>query len=106
MGQSWVQKLIPHSLYDMPCVLFILENLTSLRCSQPYLPTSGSSTTFRSAPPAILTLSNSAPALSLHLSRARVPFSDFDDHLEDVRLDWLQNKQVEEALKGVKVVNA
>ncbi|ETW76555.1 hypothetical protein HETIRDRAFT_455084 [Heterobasidion irregulare TC 32-1] len=72
----------------------------------PYLPTSGSSTTFRSAPPTILTLSNSAPALSLHLSRARVPFSDFDDHLEDVRLDWLQNEQVEEALKGVKVVDA
>ena len=106
MGQSWVQKLIPHSLYVIPCGLFIPENLTSLRHLQPYLQTSGSSTTFRSAPPAILTLSNSAPALGLHLSRARVPFSDFDDHLEDVRLDWLKNQQVEEALKGVKVVDA
>ncbi|THH14505.1 hypothetical protein EW146_g5842 [Bondarzewia mesenterica] len=68
----------------------------------PYLPTSSSSTTFRPASPALLHVAPSAPALGLRLSRARVPFGDFDDHLEDVTVDWLRNVQVKEILDTSK----
>ena len=43
------------------------------------------------------------PASVVQLARTRGlqrEFGDFDDHLEDVRIDWLRNAAVEDVLQA------
>ncbi|EIM84940.1 UPF0172-domain-containing protein [Stereum hirsutum FP-91666 SS1] len=69
----------------------------------PYLPSSSS--TPASWRPSTSTLDFSSNILRLSMALARAPgllqdkFGDFDDHLEDVTVDWLRNGAVEDELK-------
>ncbi|KAI0312662.1 hypothetical protein OF83DRAFT_1066832 [Amylostereum chailletii] len=66
----------------------------------PYTSTSPTSS-FHTAPTSLLKLSNTIPDRALDLARTAeiLPnFGDFDDHLEDVTIDWLRNTQIEAAL--------
>ena len=80
-----------------------LDLLTCYVSLQPYAPASATATAFRPLAATSLAVSSSVPARVLQLARARGlqrQFGDFDDHLEDVRIDWLRNAAVEEVLQA------
>ncbi|KII90514.1 hypothetical protein PLICRDRAFT_173916 [Plicaturopsis crispa FD-325 SS-3] len=62
----------------------------------PYLPSSATSASWRPATtPQLFTLadpSSPARAVAAVHARAHAKFGDFDDHLEDVSVDWLKNE--------------
>jgi len=74
----------------------------------PYLPTNADPKAWRPAPPVardsspVHLVDPSSPTRALASVRddsLHQKFSDFDDHLENVRLDWLRNRDVETYLQ-------
>jgi hypothetical protein len=85
------------------CCPTALRRLT-LKAFQPYFPTPGTSTSWQRVPatPEPFSTGSSFRLSSEHSPKLAVgfvrdehlhhKFGDFDDHLEDVTIDWLQNK--------------